>query len=109
MSPADDADSPGIHQGFTRIQLPFRTGEAPASRGGQGGLKHGTSAYNARMTEPTHDCCHKPAPVAAPQACCHGDTGGPPVAAPVSSAPGATVYICPMCPGVASAVPGPCP
>ncbi len=62
-----------------------------------------------RTAEPSHDCCHKPAPVAAPQACCHGDAGGAPVAAQVSSAPGTALYICPMCPGVASAVPGPCP
>jgi Cu+-exporting ATPase len=59
--------------------------------------------------EPSHDCCHKPAPVAAPQACCHGAAGGAPVAAQVSSAAGAALYICPMCAGVASAVPGPCP
>jgi P-type Cu+ transporter len=59
--------------------------------------------------EPSHDCCHKPAPVAAPQACCHGKADGAPVATQVTSAAGTAVYICPMCPGVASDGPGPCP
>jgi Cu+-exporting ATPase len=57
-----------------------------------------------------HDCCHAPAPVTAPQACCHAGeaTPAPPAAHPVSRATGAA-YVCPMCPGVGSDVPGSCP
>ncbi len=75
---------------------------------------------------PSQDCCNKPAvgtvPVAqqvpgdAPHApaasCCHAATASAHVHAPVparSLAPGEVLYVCPMCPGVESAVAGSCP
>ena len=82
-----------------------------------------------------HDCCHAPAAPAAPAAqgdasdaaaheccraaeapappvpahdCCHGaDAVGVPLAQP--AAPATAAYVCPMCPGVGSAVPASCP
>ena len=70
-----------------------------------------------------HDCCGKPAstpgtapvvvaeiPTAQPS-CCHA-AGGVAVDVPAATrvpAPGEVLYVCPMCPGVESAVPGACP
>ena len=68
---------------------------------------------------PGHDCCAKaadppdtkvlPLP-AATAACCHGtgDVDRPPAAAR-GAATGEVLYVCPMCPGVASAGPAACP
>ncbi|MBK7902008.1 MAG: copper-translocating P-type ATPase [Proteobacteria bacterium] len=70
-----------------------------------------------------HDCCGKSAPApgativavaeipAAQPTCCHAADGGAidmPAAARVP-APGEVLYVCPMCPGVESPVPGACP
>ncbi|MEY2920995.1 MAG: cation-transporting ATPase, partial [Pseudomonadota bacterium] len=79
-----------------------------------------TSAHTAG-----HDCCSKAAaepvveaapvaesPVAAGHSCCHASgTPASEGAAPAARvlAPGTVLYICPMCPGVESSVPGACP
>ena len=70
-----------------------------------------------------HDCCGKSAtasgtaPVAvaetpsAQPSCCHA-AGGVAVDVPAATrvpTPGEVLYVCPMCPGVESAVPGACP
>ncbi len=53
-----------------------------------------------------HDCCHAPAPPAqAAHEGCHPGAG----AAPAAVAGAGAAYVCPMCPGVGSAVPAACP
>jgi Cu+-exporting ATPase len=72
-----------------------------------------------------HDCCATPAqatptaPVdsampavpltAKPHDCCSVAATGAAATAPLTAAPGESLYICPMCPGVSSAAPGACP
>jgi len=55
-----------------------------------------------------HDCCHAPAPPVPPALhdCCHAPAS--PIAHPVVRGSGAA-YVCAMCPGVESPVPGSCP
>jgi len=57
-----------------------------------------------------HDCCHAqtvPAPAAPAHACCHG--AGEPAAVAAAARSRGAAYFCPMCPGVESDVPGTCP
>jgi Cu+-exporting ATPase len=67
----------------------------------------------AAVATPVHDCCHAPAkpvdPAPAAHDCCRA--GMATTAAHVTRAlkPGESLYVCPMCPGVESAVPAACP
>jgi Cu+-exporting ATPase len=67
----------------------------------------------AVVTPPAHDCCHAPAkpvePVAAVHDCCHAGAAAPVAHVTRTLEPGETLYVCPMCPGVESAVPAACP
>src|SRR5512139_917374 len=60
------------------------------------------------------DCCHPPAkpvePAEAGHDCCHAGHAVP-AGAHIARRlePGETLYVCPMCPGVESAVPAACP
>jgi len=61
---------------------------------------------------PTHDCCHAPAPPAAAAVtheCCHGVDAAAASAAVAAARSSGAAYYCPMCPGVESPVPGTCP
>ncbi len=87
----------------------------PKSEGGCCG--HGETKPPPQAPEvvvaPAHDCCHAPAkpvePVPAAHDCCHAGAAAPAVRATRALQPGESLYICPMCPGVESAVPAACP
>jgi len=83
---------------------------------GQGGCCHGSTAGPAPAAPAPgarHDCC---APVQAETPgsaeghdCCHAGTTVTTKVVHRVPAPGETLYICPMCPGVESPVPAACP
>ena len=67
------------------------------------------------MNEPgskPHDCCHAPAPVAAPVVahdCCHAVDAATMATTAAAARSSGAAYFCPMCPGVESDMPGTCP
>jgi len=100
------------------------------SQPGEGG--HATVSTGAPVSSPTPDCCHAPrlSPASVPTAtpdrchaaatvaepashaghdCCHGGTEAAVAPGRAHAPPGTVLYICPMCPGVESAVAGACP